>query len=590
MGRIITRLTRRDVPLSTRFHRGVWVGFVIAAVVASLTLMITSNSSTSIASNSRIYSLAQEQRIDLAHVASDLQRLAVTEVPDLESQYRISIGNTLDAVRNRQAMIDIADPGVVDIRVGGGNGTQLDGAVADLIDLVSKTVTVIEANEGGPAAVAWVDLAVGAFQPIDETFASIAADAGSSASGSTDWLRSRGRQLAGLAALAAVIRLLVVGIPLVARLDREQAEVQVHQESRKVEASERELSSRLADGMEAANTEVAALRVLERAMASVIPDRPAEMLLADSSMAHMTTVAKNAGFEPPGCGVKSPWSCPAVRRSETVIYEDSGAVRACPYLVDRRDGDCSAVCVPVSFMGGAMGVLHTTGEVGWRPSREKLGELGVMARQTAMRIGTIRSFARAEIQASTDVLTGLPNRRATDDRLGEFLSSRERGSVAMADLDHFKSLNDNYGHEIGDRALRLFSTTARLALRESDWIGRWGGEEFVIVMPGLSSTEAAKVLERLRSRLAAACAQSDTPSFTVSMGVVDTTSANNAEDLVRMADDCLYAAKEEGRDRVVIGPVATKASDDDDDKPGAGCDDGPRDSNQHEMVDPEVIT
>jgi len=241
-------------------------------------------------------------------------------------------------------------------------------------------------------------------------------------------------------------------------------------------------------------------------------------------------------------------------------------------------------------MGGAMGVLHATGEVGWRPSRAKIGELGVMARQTAMRIGTIRSFARAEIQASTDVLTGLPNRRATDDRLGEFLASRERGSVAMADLDHFKQLNDTYGHEIGDRALRLFATTARLALRDSDWIGRWGGEEFVAVMPGLSSTEAAKVLERLRSRLAAACAQSDTPSFTVSIGVVDTTSAKTAEDLVRMADDCLYAAKEEGRDRVIVGPVIPKDRDDGGDERGVDDIDDPARGGQPEAVDPEVIT
>jgi len=570
------------------------VGFVIAAVVAVSTLLITSSSSKSIASNSQIYGLAQEQRIDLAHVASDLQQLASTEIPDLESEYRISIGNTLDSVRNRQAMIDIADPAVADTMVGGANGVRLDGAVAELIDLVSRAVSVIEANEGGPAARAWVDLTLGAFEPIDHAFASIAADSGSSASDSTDWLRSRGRLLAVLAAAAAAIRLLAVGMPLVSRLGREQAEVQRQQETRRLDTGERELASRLADGMEAANTEVAVLKVLERALASVIPDRPAELLLADSSMAHMRTVAENVGIDPPACGVKSPWSCPAVRRAETVVYQDSREIRACPFLIDREGGARSAVCVPVSFMGGAMGVLHTTGEVGWRPSTEKVGKLSVMARQTAMRIGTLRSFERAEIQASTDVLTGLPNRRATEDRLGEFLASRERGSVAMADLDHFKSLNDNFGHEIGDRALRLFATTARLALRETDWIGRWGGEEFVVVMPGLSATEAAKVLERLRSRLAAACAQSDTPSFTVSIGVVDTTSATIAADLVRMADDCLYAAKEEGRDRVVIGPVASVPRDDDDHDSSAeqGIDeiDGPRDGDLHEMFDPEVIT
>ncbi len=576
--------------MASRFRRGIWVGFVMAAAIASSILMLTTRSSSSIESSSRIHSLTQEQRIDLAHVASDLQRLAATETPEMESLFRISIGNTLDAVRNRQAMIDIADPSTAHTLVGGVGGPLLDVAVSDLIDLVGKTVAVIEANEGGPAAKAWVALTLDAFQPLDQSLATIANDSDASATSSTSWLRSRGRLLAGLAALAAATRLFMVGMPLVTRLEREQSEVDKQQQHRRIEAGERELSARLADGMEAANTEVAALRVLERALASVLPGRPAELLLADSSMAHMSTMARNAGVDPPGCGVESPWSCPAVRRSETVVYEDSGEVRACPYLLGREGGACSAVCVPVSFMGGAMGVLHATGEVGWRPSRAKIAELGVMARQTAMRIGTIRSFARAEIQASTDVLTGLPNRRATDDRLGEFLASRERGSVAMADLDHFKQLNDTYGHEIGDRALRLFATTARLALRDSDWIGRWGGEEFVAVMPGLSSTEAAKVLERLRSRLAVACAQSDTPSFTVSIGVVDTTSAKNAEDLVRMADDCLYAAKEEGRDRVIVGPVIPKDGDDGGDERGVDDIDDPATGGQPEAVDPEVIT
>jgi len=92
-------------------------------------------------------------------------------------------------------------------------------------------------------------------------------------------------------------------------------------------------------------------------------------------------------------------------------------------------------------------------------------------------------------------------------------------------------------------------------------VGRWGGEEFVILLPGLSAPEAAKVLDRVRHKLALHCSRSDMPDFTVSIGVVDTTAGSTTEDLVRMADDCLYAAKEEGRDRVVIGPVAPQPED-----------------------------
>ena len=206
-------------------------------------------------------------------------------------------------------------------------------------------------------------------------------------------------------------------------------------------------------------------------------------------------------------------------------------------------------------MGESMGVIHTTGAQHAAPDPGVVDVLGLVATQVAVRIGTLRSFAQVELQASTDVLTGLPNRRATEDHLDRVLRSGDRVAVAMADLDHFKELNDKHGHEAGDRALRMFADSIRDSLRDHDWVGRWGGEEFVVVLPGMAASQAKAALDRVREKLADACARAEAPAVAVSIGVVDSDASDRGADLVRLADEALLAAKTQGRDRVVAGPV-----------------------------------
>jgi diguanylate cyclase (GGDEF)-like protein len=122
----------------------------------------------------------------------------------------------------------------------------------------------------------------------------------------------------------------------------------------------------------------------------------------------------------------------------------------------------------------------------------------------------------------------------------------------MADIDHFKRVNDTYGHETGDRALKTFSDVALNTLRHDDFMGRWGGEEFAFVLPGVSAEQATEVLDRIRLELAARLSTSDLPGFTVSYGVVDADACASLEAAVRLADNALYAAKDQGRDRAVI--------------------------------------
>ncbi len=123
-------------------------------------------------------------------------------------------------------------------------------------------------------------------------------------------------------------------------------------------------------------------------------------------------------------------------------------------------------------------------------------------------------------------------------------------ALAIGDLDHFKQLNDTHGHETGDRSLRLFAQATRRALRDVDLIGRWGGEEFVIVMPGTDAEQAVTVLERVRGQLEQTL--QGQVIFTVSFGVTDSTRSSSLEELIQLADLALYKSKDAGRDRITI--------------------------------------
>ena len=294
--------------------------------------------------------------------------------------------------------------------------------------------------------------------------------------------------------------------------------------------------------------------VAERAMRHAT-DSKVELLLADSSRAHLQRVAVHPVNGAPGCGVVSPFDCAAVRRADTVVFRSSEALDACPKLAGRCVGPETAVCAPVGFMGRAVGVLHASRPEGQAFSSDEVERLGTLATALGTRVGTIRAFRTSQLRASTDGLTGLLNRRSLEERLNELVSEPRAFSLAVADLDHFKQLNDTYGHETGDRALRLFAETLRTSLRSVDLVARWGGEEFTIAFPGVSAVEAAAACDRVREALFVACSAGSVPVFTVSFGVVDASLAGGVREALRLADEALYAAKAAGRNRVVTGPV-----------------------------------
>jgi diguanylate cyclase (GGDEF)-like protein len=160
--------------------------------------------------------------------------------------------------------------------------------------------------------------------------------------------------------------------------------------------------------------------------------------------------------------------------------------------------------------------------------------------------------ARLELaaEAHTDSLTGLINRRALDARLG---NAREGDTIVMCDLDHFKELNDHHGHAAGDRALAGFGLLLQAALRGADAAGRYGGDEFVILLADTSPEAALDVLARIRARWC-----SIQPDLTFTTGVAPVEGVTQIEAALEAADAALYAAKQGGRnsDRISYQPLA----------------------------------
>jgi diguanylate cyclase (GGDEF)-like protein len=359
--------------------------------------------------------------------------------------------------------------------------------------------------------------------------------------------RASAKQNAATAAVMDALR---------AELRAALAEAEAQAASRAAQATQQEFESRLANALEMAEGEPEVIEVVERAFDVTVPGAPVELLLADNSHAHLSRMAHSTVADGPMCGVDSPHQCPAARRAQVQHFADSEALDACPRLREHAGGPCSAVCVPVSIMGRTVGVIHTTAAPHQPVADAEVQGLTMLAKLAGARIGLLRMVADTQLQAATDSLTGLLNRRSLENRCRELRDRPGPLAVVMADLDHFKQLNDTYGHDTGDRALRLFAQTLRATLHTTDQVCRHGGEEFAVVLPGRTAADAALDVAEVRSAMEAAVVAAGLPAVTASYGVVDAGDGDVAAALVR-ADAALFQAKREGRDRVVVHAMAT---------------------------------
>jgi diguanylate cyclase (GGDEF)-like protein len=216
------------------------------------------------------------------------------------------------------------------------------------------------------------------------------------------------------------------------------------------------------------------------------------------------------------------------------------------------DGEGERLILPLTASGERFGTLELVGD---SFSKEQRMNAASLAAHAVVALENVRLHDLVERQALVDGLTGLANRRAATEALHAEAARAGRLetplSVVLADLDGFKDVNDEHGHAVGDAVLRAFAEVLRETLRESDVAGRWGGEEFLLLLPGADEEGAAQLAERVRTRLAARSIPG-VPGLrvTASFGVAEYAGETNTGQLVAAADGALYRAKRAGKDRV----------------------------------------
>ncbi|MEX2486453.1 MAG: diguanylate cyclase [Nitriliruptoraceae bacterium] len=185
-------------------------------------------------------------------------------------------------------------------------------------------------------------------------------------------------------------------------------------------------------------------------------------------------------------------------------------------------------------------------------------------------VGTVTGLivaarARAAAMATVDRLSGVANRARLDDELARQLARIQRSgdacSVAMFDLDDFKAINATYGHRAGDQVITEAAQRLSTACRAADLVGRWGGEEFVVIAPDTPIDDAVTLAERCRRALAASPIPPLTRAVTASVGVAEARADDDVRSLVHRADAAMYRAKQRGRDRVVAAPADLRPGD-----------------------------
>jgi diguanylate cyclase (GGDEF)-like protein len=349
---------------------------------------------------------------------------------------------------------------------------------------------------------------------------------------------------------AGTIAWFAIGRPFRRSLAHREMAVARAQEEMVAQGRSRDLDAQIMRALDMADTEVEVLEVARHTLTTAVPGHPGEILLADSSHAHLRVAAGMDDDAEPICSVDSPSGCPAVRRGHPLAFTSSLDIDACPRLRNRPTGDVSAVCVPVAVLGRAAGVLHVTSTPGKVPDPATVERLRLLGGGIGSRLGMIRSLDDSALAAGTDPLTGLLNRRSLEARTAPLERASRSYSVIAMDLDHFKMLNDTHGHLTGDQALRLFARVLRSTCREGDFAARMGGEEFLVLLPDTRAVEAVNLSERVRLELAHALTSGGVPGFTVSAGVADSSDGSTFEEVLNVADGRLYQAKQAGRDRV----------------------------------------
>jgi diguanylate cyclase (GGDEF)-like protein len=357
---------------------------------------------------------------------------------------------------------------------------------------------------------------------------------------------ARRARLAVAASLALSLLVGGIGAQLIARRERRE------RRRREREEDYRSTQAEFGEVLQVVQAEADAYALVRRHLHRSLPDRDVVVLRRNNSENRLEPVAGTGDPElVDRLRTSAPGSCLATRLGRPHDRaQGAEPLLACELCGDRPG---ASRCMPLLVGGEVIGSVLVSGAEAFDEGEGR--RVADSVAQSAPVLANLRNLALAEDRAATDALTGLPNRRAFTDTLNRMVADAGRSvrplTAIAVDIDHFKHVNDAFGHDAGDAALAAVAGALASAARASDVVARYGGEEFFVLCPDTSAEGGAVLAEKLRAIVAGLAVTGLTRPLTASFGVASLPGdAGDAEELVRRADRALYAAKAAGRNRV----------------------------------------
>ena len=316
-----------------------------------------------------------------------------------------------------------------------------------------------------------------------------------------------------------------------------------------------------AETMQLTTSEDEAHGLLKRHLERSVPVSTVTVLNRNNSadrLEAMTPIEEDSALQA-GLDGAEPRSCLSIRFARP-FRSDNPSGR--PSLLDCTVcGACpnATTCTPFLVSGEVIGSVLVHHESALDDDDEH--HIRDSVTEAAPVLGNLRNLAIAELRAATDALTGLPNRRAVQENLKRMVAQASRTVAPLAglmlDLDHFKQINDQYGHGRGDEVLAAVGTALQATMRDADFAGRYGGEEFLVLLPATDEQGAIVMAERILAAVRATRVPTVEQPITISIGIaVLPDHARDADSLERSADRALYSAKRNGRNRYELSNTA----------------------------------
>lgn len=376
-------------------------------------------------------------------------------------------------------------------------------------------------------------------------------------------LRPMRRELRNQAAASRALQEIRAGLERRVRertAELEQANLLAQQSLFALERTHREITliSELLELLQACGSEPESRRILEGFGPKLFPAERGAVYVYRSSR-NVLELAVNWGDGEAQVKLFPPEDCWALRRGREHVSAGGGHDVCCQHLL-RADGNpASAVCIPMMARGETTGLLMLENSVKKIP--EETQKLAVLvAERIALALANLQLHEKLRNQAIRDPLTAMYNRRYFEETAErELLRAGENGSsagVIMVDVDHFKRFNDSHGHEAGDAVLQRVGLVLQSHTRVEDIVCRYGGEEFVMLLPGLHRDAIVRRAEELREAIRELNVRfrgETLAKITISCGVsMFPHQARTCAELIDVADHALYQAKQAGRDRVEV--------------------------------------